>query len=575
METITQPQPRQLHYLPNNFKISTWNKLKPYYDELKNRTINSTDDLRQWILDWNELEAVISEEFGWRYIKISTKTNDQKAQELYQYAIAELGPNMAPYADALNRKLVASPFLEELDKEEFFIHIRGIQNEVELFREENIPLGVQISLKAKEYGEIMGAMNVEVNGKTLTLQQAGSLLEETNREKRKEVYFKINERVREAREQLEKLFSELLELRQQVAQNANYDNYRDYKFREMGRFDYTVQDCTDFHNSIASEIMPLVEELHQIRKRDLKLDDLRPWDMAVDTSGEPPLRPFTNTQELIEKSTRTLAKLHPQFGECLAIMNQMGRLDLDSRQNKRPGGYNYPLHFSGVPFIFMNATNSINDMRVLMHEGGHAVHSILTRDYPLNSAKSVPSEVAELASMTMELLTMDYWDEVLENEEELRRAKINQLEGVLKTLPWIALIDKFQHWLYTHPKHTEEERLATWRQYFAEFSSSIVNREGLEKFSNYSWHRQLHLFEVPFYYIEYGMAQLGAIAIWKRYREEPKQAVEDYIEALKLGYTKPIGDIYERAGIAFDFSQDYVRELGAFVKKELEELIFG
>ena len=242
METMTKPQPRNLNYLPNKFKLSTWNKLKPYYDELKSRTFNSVTDLEQWIVDWNELDAVVSEEFGWRYIKISTDTSDEKAQELYQYAVAELGPNLAPYEDALNRKLVASPFLADLDQEKFKIHIRGIKNEVELFREENIQLGVQISLKAKEYGEIMGAMSVEIDGKKMTLQQAGALLEETDQARREMVYRAINDRVSQDAEQLEKLFDELLVLRQKVAEHVDYDNYRDYKFRAMGRFDYTVQD---------------------------------------------------------------------------------------------------------------------------------------------------------------------------------------------------------------------------------------------------------------------------------------------------------------------------------------------
>ena len=232
-----------------------------------------------------------------------------------------------------------------------------------------------------------------------------------------------------------------------------------------------------------------------------------------------------------------------------------------------------PLHRSGVPFVFMNATNTLNDMRMLMHESGHAVHSFLSHPHHLSIAKRIPMEVAELASMTMELLSMDHWDVFFENPHDLKRAKVAQLEYVLKALPWIAAIDKFQHWLYTNPDHTREERKENWMAILDEFSPSAVDRSGLEHYQEYLWHRQLHVFEVPFYYIEYGMAQLGAIAIWKQYRENPEQTIQNYRQALELGYTKPIREIYQTAGIAFDFSRDYVRELGGFVKEELNRLL--
>ena len=360
-----------------------------------------------------------------------------------------------------------------------------------------------------------------------------------------------------------------------MAQNAGFDNFRDYKFKALGRFDYSVEDCYNFHDSILNEVLPLVEELNRYRKDTLGLKDLRPWDLNVDTSGKQPLRPFENVQELVNKSIRCLSKVDPFFGESITIMKEMGHLDLESRQGKRPGGYNMPLHLTGVPFIFMNATNSLNDMRTLMHESGHAVHSFLIRDYDLNSAKRVPSEVAELAAMTMELLTMDHWDEFFPDAEDLRRAKISQLENVLKVLPWVATVDKFQHWIYSNPQQSKAERKEKWMEIFNEFSSENVDRSGLEEYSEYLWHKQLHIFEVPFYYIEYGMAQLGAIAIWKQYRENPQRAVQNYINALKLGYTVPISEIYEEAGISFDFSRSYVSELGAFVKAELEKLLIS
>jgi len=566
-------KPKQLQYLPDDFKVTTWSKLKPYFTELVNRNLKSVEDLQQWIKDVNELEAIVEEDFAWRYIRLSQNSEDTSASEIYQYAVEELMPKITPAQDALNKKLVASEFLNKLPQKDYFIYVRGVKNAAKLFRKENIPLATQEQLKAKEYGSILSKMSVEVNGKEMTLQQARTFLEETDRDLRESVYRKVNDRLKEDREVLDNLFDELIAIRHQIALNAGFSNYRDYKFAAMGRFDYEVKDCYDFHDSVAKEVVQITSDMLVHRKKALGLETIRPWDLSVDTSGKAPLRPFEGTDELTTKSAKVLGDLHPFFGDTLNLMQRMERLDLGSRKGKHPGGYNMPLYYSGVPFIFMNSANSFRDMHTLMHEAGHAVHAMLTHSYDLVSSKSVPSEVAELAAMTMELITMDHWDTFFENADELRRAKVEQLEGALKTLPWVATIDKFQHWIYTNPDHSQEERVEAWMKISKEFSSDLVDKSGLEDYSTHLWHRQLHLFEVPFYYIEYGMAQLGAIAIWKRFRENPEQALEGYISALKLGYTKKIGDIYSAAGIEFSFNQKYVAELAEFVKGELGKVM--
>lgn len=560
-------------FLPSSFKLTNWAKLKVFYNNLLNREIESVTDLENWIRDRNDLDSAISEAFSWRYIRITVDSGDQEANELYQYAVQELSPRIASCEDDLNRKLVNSPFIHQLEDKHYGIYLRNIRNAVNLFRQDNIPLATDVQLKSKEHGRIFSEMTIGVNGRQMTLQKAGTLLEETDRTCRENVYHKINQRILQDTQSLEELFNDLLKKRHQIALNAGYSNFRDYKFRELGRFDYTVEECLDFHESIQHEIMPLVDELNEYRQSTLGLGKLRPWDLHVDTSGQPPLRPFEDINQLVERSIDCLTQLDPLFGQVIATMKEMGHLDLDSRKGKRPGGYNMPLMITGIPFIFMNATHTLNDMRTFLHESGHAIHSFLTKDHQLTMHKRVPSEVAELAAMTMELLTMDHWDVFFPDPEDLRRAKIAQLENVLKVLPWIATIDKFQHWLYTHPDHTQEERRRMWMQMLQEFSSGVVDSEGLEHYSEYIWHKQLHIFEVPFYYIEYGMAQLGAIAIWKKFREAPEQAVQNYINALELGYTRPIHEIYATAGISFDFSREYVAELGAFVKNELQKLL--
>jgi oligoendopeptidase F len=292
----------------------------------------------------------------------------------------------------------------------------------------------------------------------------------------------------------------------------------------------------------------------------------------VDEDGKPPLKPFSGARELIDKTVATFNQVDTFFGDCITTMDKMKRLDLESRIGKAPGGYQYPLYETDVPFIFMNAVGLHRDLVTMVHEGGHAVHSFLDKDLDLVDFKSPPSEVAELASMSMELISMEHWEVFFPDKEELKRAKRQQLESVMDALPWIAAIDKFQHLIYLKPNHTVAERYEMWSGIMKDFGSSVVNYLGIEDFLKRRWQMQLHLFEVPFYYIEYGLAQLGAIAMWRQYKQNPKQAIKNYKAALSLGYTKSIPEIYKAAGIKFDFSPAYVKELMDFVKAEYEKI---
>jgi oligoendopeptidase F len=294
--------------------------------------------------------------------------------------------------------------------------------------------------------------------------------------------------------------------------------------------------------------------------------------MDVDISGKPALKPFNGGAELIDKSIQCFSNINPYLGERLEIMKDNGLFDVESRKGKAPGGYNYPLSETGAPFIFMNSANTFRDLTTMVHEGGHAVHTFLTADLELNDFKHCPSEVAELASMSMELISMDNWEVYFDNEEDLKRAKRDQLFDVLKTLPWVAVVDQFQHWIYTNPDHTDEQRRQAWIEIYEPFGAGFADWSEHPDAEANLWQKQLHIFEVPFYYIEYGMAQLGAIAVWKNYKENPEKGLQQYLDALKLGYTKTIKEIYETAGIKFDFSAHYVKELAEFVKGEMEKL---
>ena len=561
-------------WLPEELVINQWEDVKPYFEELLSQNIESKDAFSSFLSNLNELEAFISEDMAWRYIRMTCDTTDKEIEEKYLYFVKEIQPQLAPYDDKINRKINNSAFLVELEKEDkaYFIYFRDIRKSIELYREKNIPLQAEIAELSQQYGSIAGAMSVTYEGKELTLQQAGLMLQENNRELRKEIYELVSKRRYEDREKLDLLFNQLIEKRNHVATNADFKNYRDYKFESLGRFDYSIDDCFNFHEAIEKVVVPLQKQLVLERKKKLNLEALKPYDLAVDADGLSPLRPFKNGEELLDKSIACFKDIDPFFAHCLKTMKQENLLDLDSRKGKAPGGYNYPLAESGKPFIFMNASGSLRDLETMVHEGGHAIHSFLSHDLSLNAFKSTPSEVAELASMSMELISMDGWHHFFDDKEELKRARISQLEGIISTLPWIATIDTFQHWLYTKPNHSIEERTEEWNKISKRFSSNVVDFSGYEQFQECSWQRQLHLFEVPFYYIEYGFAQLGAIALWKKYKENPAKGLEGYKNFMKLGYTKTIPEIYKAAGISFDFSAEYVKSLFDFLEEELQSI---
>ncbi len=569
--TIAIPTRPIRKFVPENLVINSWTKIKSLFDDLVNREISSTLELEQWMVDQSELSAVLEEDMAWRYIKMNIDTNDQELGEQFSFWIKEISPKTAPYSHKLNLKLVSSPYLKDLEKEKYRIYLRSVKKQIEIFREENIPLFTTMEEKQQEYGAISAKMSIEVDGKKMTMQKAALLLKSTDRAKREEIYNKISSRRLEDEKVLDDLFDELISLRQQIAKNADFDNYRDYMFAAMGRFDYTPKDCFNFHDAIAKEIVPIINSFEQKRKNKLGNKSYKPWDTAVDVDGLPPLKPFNGGTELTDLSIECFDRLKPYFGECLSTMKAMKHLDLESKNGKAPGGFMYPLYEIGVPFIYMNAVGSQRDLVTMIHEGGHAVHSFLSRDLSLTEFKSTPSEVAELASMAMELLSMDHWDVFYDDAADLKRAKLEQLEKALETLPWVASIDKFQHWIYT-TEHTAKQRKEKWLSISDELGNQIIDWKGNENVHANLWQKQLHLYEVPFYYIEYGMAQLGAIAMWRSYKDLGEQGLENYMNALKLGYTKTIGEIYETAGIKFDFSASYVKELADFIKDELKKL---
>lgn len=569
-------------FIGEAFTLQSWDDVKPLYDNLLNRPINSADELRQWFLDRSELESYLSEDFAWRYIRMTCDTANEELVNRLNFFITEIQPQLSAYGNELDKKALESPFIDELTEPGFDILVRGMKKAIDIFREENIPLQTEMQTEERKYGAIVGGMMVTIAGQEMTLQQASDRLLATDRVAREEAWRAIWERRYQEHETLDQLYDTLIRLRHQIAVNAGFVSFREYIFAAMGRFDYTPEDCEHFHESVSAAVVPMLNQMARERKQKLGVDTLRPWDAKVDPDGRPALKPFASGEDLLAKTMTCFDRLQPapsaadtpalKLGDYLRIMKAMGHLDLESRKGKAPGGYNYPLEEIGVPFIFMNATSNLRDLVTMVHEGGHALHSFLTRDLPLKAFRNPPMEAAELASMAMELLSMDHWDVFFDNPEELRRAKLQHLESIIETLPWVATIDKFQHWVYANPTHTVAERRGNWLRIYNQFADEITDWSGFEQFKQYIWQRQLHLYEVPFYYIEYGIAQLGAIGIWRNYRQHPAEGLQGYLQALRVGYKAPLRDIYAAANVPFDFSKEHINALMQFVWNEIQQL---
>ncbi|MBN1185909.1 MAG: M3 family oligoendopeptidase [Bacteroidales bacterium] len=572
MTSLLREKRKNRRFVSSQLIVETWKDVEPYYVDLETRRLNDAVDLTKWLLDRSELESILEEDAAWRYIKMNCDTVKKELADSFNYFVMEIEPQINKYSNILDAKVYSSRLLDKIDQNKYFIYVRSLKKRMEIFRENNLPLIAQLQKDEQEYGTISSQMTIHYDDKELTLQQAANYLRDIDREVRQEVYELICKRRDKEIDRFNEIFDNLVKKRHQVALNADFRNFRDYRFDALGRFDYNADDCFQFHQSIFHEVCPIVDEMHKRRKAKLELRILKPWDLEVDTDRKDPLKPFLNSRELINKTIQCFREIRPKYAEFLKIMDKNGYLDLDSRIGKAPGGFNYPLYESNVPFVFMNSAGNLRDLETMVHEGGHAIHSFLSKDIELVDYKNVPAEVAELASMSMELISMEHWGVFFPNREDLLRAKRSQLEGIIKILPWIASIDKFQHWLYLNPNHSITDREQSWKEIYTAYGSSNIDWRGQETSFNNQWQRQLHIFNYPFYYIEYGIAQLGAISIWHNYKNDREKTLNEFEAALRLGYSVPISEIYETAGIKFNFSREYIHELMTFVQRELEAM---
>jgi oligoendopeptidase F len=561
--------PRQ--FLPADIDLTDTAQLDPVFAKLEAEldAAQSPADLEAWLAHHSEVSAALGESSSLIYIAMTCQTDDPARERAYLHIVEVVDPWLKPRQFALMQKLVASPFFAQLPPL-YDVLRRSVEAQVKIYREENIVRETEIAKLSQQYQKISGSMTVQFDGEEQTLARMARVQEETDRARREAAWKTVSARRLQDADNLETLFEQMLALRHEIALEAGFSNFRDYTFAHYERFDYTPDDCLRFHDAIAQHIVPLAREIQRDRARRLAVDPLKPWDLAVDPESRPPLRPFRESSELLEKTHAIFAKLDPRLGDYFRVLRRQQLVDLDNRKGKAPGGYQSTLSEARVPFIFMNAVGAHRDVETMLHEAGHAFHALAAREQPLHAYRSAPIEFCEVASMGMELLAAPHLP-AFYPEEEARRARRTHLEGIIAFFPWMATVDAFQHWLYLHPGHSRAERRAEWLRLMDRFGGS-EDWSGFENNRAALWQRQLHIFEIPFYYVEYGIAQLGALQLWRGARADLPAALNRYLAGLALGGSRPLPELFQAAGLAFDFTDRTIEPLMRDVKAELLKL---
>jgi len=563
-------------FAPDDLDASKWENIEPFLDNLKQRKINSANCIEDLIRDESQLSEIISETRARTYINMTSQTDNQEYQKAWGDFVENIQPKLSEYNDIINKKIINNDFVDDLPKR-YEIMLRGIKSDIKIFREENIPLQTRLSILGTKYNEIRGKQTVFFEGEEKTLPMMAIYQESTDRDIRESAWRATTSRILQDEEEVSIIFEEMINLRNKIAINSGFKGFQEYMFAAMHRFDYSIDDCLEFHDSIEYSCMPLKHQMNDLRKQKLELGKLRPWDSSVDIDGKKPLKPFINADELIDGCSRIFHLMSKELGDFFDLLKENDCLDLESRKGKAPGGYQYYLQKSRMPFIFMNAAGTQRNLETMIHEAGHAFHSFYSGHLDLINERDSPIEFAEVASMSMELLTHPYWEEFYE-KEDAERARIKHLKGIIQFMPWMATIDSFQNWIYKNPNHTRAERVGKWLEIQERFGSKIeydgINSEGenLEKIRETSWQLQGHLFGAPFYYVEYGIAQLGALQLWKFHKEDNEKALRLYKNGLSLGYTKGLTELFAASGLKMAFSKDHVGKLIQEVSTQLQEV---
>ena len=562
--------------LPTNAKsilALAWADYEPYYRDLEERPL-SEENIQAWLDDWSRLAETADEQY-WRLdIATTVNTADAQSEEQFNKYIEEIQPQVKTAEQRLKDKLLASG----LSPKGFETALRRMQAEAQIFTEKNLPLLAEEQKLTTEYNKLRGALTVRWEGEERTYTQMLALLYETDRSVRQRAWETREARLMQERQNINELWEKFMSVRRKIAENAGMPDYRAYMWQQKFRFDYSPEDCKSFHAAIEEVVVPAATRALERRRQRLGLDTLRPWDLFVDPLGSTSIKPYETIEEFKAGSKAIFEQVDPRFGEYFQIMMEEGLLDLESRKNKAPGAYSLGLHVAHRPFVFMNAINTSDDVQTILHEGGHAFHEFERAHVHFYQRGEIylPAEFAEVASMGMELIASPYKTKEFGGfytEGEAARAMIELLEGIITFWPYMALVDAFQHWIYEHPS---EGAIASrceqkWTELWDQFRPGI-DYSGLEEFKKTYWHRQGHVFESPFYYIEYGLAQLGAAQVWANSLKDQKKAVADYRKALALGATVPLPQLFAAAGAKFAFDASTLKESVDLMEEVIGEM---
>tara|TARA_B100001142_G_scaffold319151_1_gene362249 strand:- start:363 stop:2066 length:1704 start_codon:yes stop_codon:yes gene_type:complete len=550
-----------------------WDQYAPFFDYLENFVLNSAN-VSDWMKYWSDLSELVGEVGTSVYVSTTVDTTDEEAKARYHKFLEDVSENVSSRNQKLKIKFLAS----ELSPDNFEVPLRGIKSEVNLFSKDNLPLLTSDAKLSKEYDAIIGSQTVKWENEEITLTQLSPVMLETNRDKREKAWKLASTRRLKDRDSINKIWKRVLKIRRSIANNSGHEDYRAWRWEYLKRFDYTPEDCLTFHDSIEKVIVPLANKLLEKRKEAMGLDKLRPWDLSVDIFGRDALVPFQSADELEDKCHNIFNSVDSELGRHFGIMREKELLDLGNRKGKAPGGYCTEYPFQRLPFIFMNAVGTHSDVQTMIHEGGHAFHVFESANLPYSSQRDVGMEFAEVASMAMELLASPFLTQKnggFYSDDDSARARIEHLEKIIMFWPYMAVVDGFQHWAYTNPEEAlnPDNCDTAWTSLWERFQmSDHIDYSGCDDIIATGWHNKLHIYHVPFYYVEYGMAQLGAIQIWGKSLKNERKAIQDYRTALSLGGNATLPELYEAAGAKFSFDNKTLEYAADLIEKQIQEL---
>jgi oligoendopeptidase F len=557
---------------PAAFADATWDDIAPYYEALATTPLDRAN-ADAWLATWSRLEELVSEAATLAMIAYTGDTADPAKEAAHLRFSTQIYPQLDEQQVRLAKRLLHLGY----EPPDLATTVRRFRTDAEIFREENVPLFSELEELSAAYQKITGGLTAEWDGERKTIPQLQPYLKSNDRGVRERAFLLGAGAYLDKHGELESLFDRMYALRVKVAENAGFANFEDYAFAAKHRFDYTPADCARFHDAVERAVVPAVQRLYEYRQTKLGVERLRPWDLQVDLERAAPLKPFERVDEFVAGARRVFHGIDDELGAQFDILADERLLDLESRPGKAPGGYCTSLHVRGRPYIFMNAVGVPDDVSTLVHEAGHCFHDFAMTRLPLVWQRSTGHEAAELASMSMELLAAPYLERPIGfyDDEDARAARIEHLVDVLESLAHIASVDAFQHWIYTSGRGGDAAaRDAAWLGIRARFDRG-PDWAGLERQRIARWLRQLHIFELPFYYIEYGIAQLGALQVWRQSLADQRSAVQRYRDALALGGTRPLTEIYATAGARLIFDEDGMAELVALVEEEIGRLRSG